>query len=940
MAKGVKKIKVTEGIYYPKMSVSGQRVTIQPDKWVTFEVDEWLPDTTAEDKKKPVIWMRQSNDRKVIISQLPSSTGYKFMIPKRLCGAYNFYIEASFSGKRDTKNNVGLYVKGYCEPKIVTSKWTTQKGSKNSIKNKDKNNYISYGHIVYLNLETEGLNGTSVIIELWNQQYAKKDKAIHVYTDVQVIDGEVNLKIENTYAWMAYVSNIQNVEEFYIKVKDSSGTYLKDNLGDDLHAIYLNVKNKVITTNTNVSQNQTPTKVYQPDVNAARYEPCKFEIIKITEAEIKDGAAKNTTTPVFENGVGIKKIDGASLKENIERTIYYKFDSTVIDKDGEAILNNVLKFLLEHKDSTMNLSGYACVIGKENYNKGLSQRRADVVKKFFADGGLDPSRIISVGKGEVDPTDDKMGRDNIKYKNEKDYESNRRVDISFIFNAHDAHTINFEVIAPSISTKKELTIDVIGFDTKACFRGKQKHKKEIQMIDVGQAVDKGDMKQTFTTPSFNYSVYSPLSRFNPLPGVGFDADSIKLMQYIWPAASSPNQFHMHIHSCRYFSSEKRTTILIRAYPDIKWKFDFFINLSNNLSLGWQKLPPKKHEELRKKALKLANEAKGKYSDVDFGAELKASYDQEPNGDYNANYDLTFKYQKKISSLFSTISSLKKFSQGVTSKTKGGVSKGIGRKLPFSLFMNPPVLYFGAEWQADVNKEHNEIGTKIKIFVETKPLIEVALVIDLLSLLIQTGVAVVSAGSGNVLALEIFNMVRDWAEKGYKSEKVVISFKMYIDLEIKGTINGNIDGTFSTVTDKKEVNFALESKLGVELKAGLELKGKYVLVGTTKDPVSDLHAEGKASAGVKIGITSGHALKYKSEKGVLYSPTLKIDPCIGTVVVMVKAGFTYRKISSDWTPVNYKGTRTFFDGFDILTELSGALGFEKDILLWPKKQEEV
>lgn len=36
----------------------------------------------------------------------------------------------------------------------------------------------------------------------------------------------------------------------------------------------------------------------------------------------------------------------------------------------------------------MNLSGYACVIGRENYNKGLSQRRADVVKKFFVDGGL------------------------------------------------------------------------------------------------------------------------------------------------------------------------------------------------------------------------------------------------------------------------------------------------------------------------------------------------------------------------------------------------------------------------------------------------------------------------------------------------------------------------------------------------------------------------
>lgn len=52
MAKGVKKIKVTKGTYYPKMSVDGHRVTIQPNQDVIFQVSEWMPNTTAEDKKK------------------------------------------------------------------------------------------------------------------------------------------------------------------------------------------------------------------------------------------------------------------------------------------------------------------------------------------------------------------------------------------------------------------------------------------------------------------------------------------------------------------------------------------------------------------------------------------------------------------------------------------------------------------------------------------------------------------------------------------------------------------------------------------------------------------------------------------------------------------------------------------------------------------------
>ncbi len=626
MAKGVKKIKVTQGKYYPKMSVPGQRVTIVAEQDVVFQVEEWLPNTSAEDKKKPVIWMRQTQDRKIILFQVPSTTGYKFYILKKFCGSYHYYIEASFSGQRDFKNNVGLYVKGWCEPKIISSKWSYQKGGA-SIKNNKKAQHISYGHIVHLNLQTEGLNGNNLIIELWNQQYAKADKQICVYTDVQVIDGEVNLKIQNSYAWMPHVDNIQNLEEFYIKVKDqASGKYIKDNLGDDLHAIYLNVKNKIATTNTNVSQNQTPTKVYKPDVNSARIEPCKFEVIKITETEVKDGAPNNTTVIVFDKGNGIKQITGKAQQKEIQRTIYYKIDSTIIDKDGEAILNNVLKFLLEHKDSTINLSGYACVIGKQNYNKGLSQRRADIVKKFFADGGLDFNRITSTGRGEVDPTDDKLGRDNVKYKDEKDYINNRRVDISFTFNEHDAQTVIYEVIAPSkptvldkivVPVKKEITIDISGYETKACFRGNDKHKKESYIVDVGQAIDAGDTKKTFNTASFNYQIYSDLSRFNIAP-----------IQYIWPSSTTPNQYHLHVHSCRFFSNNKRTTVLINAYPDIKWTFNLFLNLTNDLSIKGQNMNVGKLVDFQKKSGKINAEKRWKQKDVSFGFGLKGEWDRD------------------------------------------------------------------------------------------------------------------------------------------------------------------------------------------------------------------------------------------------------------------------------------------------------------------------
>lgn len=836
------------------MSVPGQRVTIVAEQNVVFQVEEWLPNTSAEDKKKPVIWMRQTHDRKIILFQVTSTTGYKFYILKKFCGSYHYYVEASFSGQRDFKNNVGLYVKGWCEPKIISSKWSYQKGGA-SIKNNKKAQHISYGHIVHLNLQTEGLNGNNLIIELWNQQYAKADKQICVYTDVQVIDGEVNLKIQNSYAWMAHVDNIQNLEEFYIKVKDqASGKYIKDNLGDDLHAIYLNVKNKIATTNTNVSQNQTPTKVYKPDVNSARIEPCKFEVIKFTENVVKDGKASNSTVTVFDNGKGLKPIKARD--ESIHRTIYYKFDSTEIDKDGLQVLNNILKFLLEHKGSTINLSGYACVIGKINYNKGLSQRRADVVKKFFADGGLDGKRIFSVGKGEVDPTDDKMGRDNIKYKNEKDYEDNRRVDISFIFNAHDAQTIIYEVVAPSISTKKRLTVDISGYDTKACFRGANKHKKESYIVDVGQSIDKGDTRQTFATPSFNYSVYSDLSKFNAFP-----------VQYIWPMSTNPNQFHLHLHSCRYFSNEKRTTVLINAYPDVKWTIEFKWNHTQPFAYSYgNKLHPHDLKTGRNKVIGFEVDRgwSKNFGEMaqSFELSLAAEWDKK-----SQKAEFGKEFGERIAKTLGLFNKIKSMTEKVSNSP---LTKG---KIMFEI--KSPIIAVSAQWylQKALPKSSN-ITTIVEVGISAKPLVEASFTINLFKLFIEYGGNILCPGAGKVIT-----WVMDKLETNVGIHFLVI-FAGGIYIDGKTTIN--ISYPKET---KGEIKTTGKIQVTIEFKAWA--KGGSANMGV--EGVIKADANTSVSGGIKVGA---------DKQGIYAAPVAEFGGIKATFVAAatVKFGIFKRKFS--------------------------------------------
>lgn len=861
MAKGVKKIRVTKGNYYPKMSVPGQRVTIVPNQDVTFQVEEWLPDTTAEDKKKPVIWMRQTNDRKIIIYQVPSTTGYKFNIDKQYCGSYHFYIEASFSGKRDTKNNVGLYVKGWCEPKIVTSKWTTQRGSKNSIKNKNQTNYISYGHIVYLNLTTEGLNGNTVTVELWNQQTAKGDKLIHTYNNVQVIDGEVNLKIENTYSWMAHVDNIQKVEEFYIKVKDSgSKKYIKDNIGDELHAIYLNVKNKIVTTNANVSKNQTPTKVYKPDVSLVRYEPCKFEVIKITDNVVKDGKASNTTVTVFDNGKGLKAKNAP--QEKINRTIFYKFDSTVIDKDGEEVLNNILKFLLEHKGSTINLSGYACVIGKQNYNKGLSQRRADVVKKFFGDGGLDLSRIISLGKGEVDPSDDKLGRDNVRYKNEKDYENNRRVDISFTFQAHDAQTIVYEALAPSSDIN--LTIDVLQHINKGCFRGKDKHEKKIIVKSVEYS-----KPYEINASSLAFPVNSQLSWANAAP-----------LNYFWPTfnvlemGSSATIYNVFVNSCRWFSNKNNAVIQVKVFPDIKWTVEFKWNHDQPFAYSFgNKLHPYDIKEGQKKVIgsELDRGWSKNHGEMDqsFALSLKAEWNRVTQGRSSApqTLELGHKWDGKIRKTLSLFNKMKSMTERVSNSP---LSKGKAR-----FVIESPKIAFSAQWYLErAPKTAMDLSMIVVIGVSAKPLVEAKIEIDLWKIFVKYGGDAICPGAGSII---------EWI-----LDKLGKEAGMHFLISISGGIY--VDG-------KVSINTSYPKETSGEVKTTGKVQVIAEFKAWAKGGVGYLAFEGEVKADVSTSVTGG--VKVGADKNGIYAaPVAEFGGVKATFVAVgtVKLGIFKRTLT--------------------------------------------
>jgi OOP family OmpA-OmpF porin len=65
----------------------------------------------------------------------------------------------------------------------------------------------------------------------------------------------------------------------------------------------------------------------------------------------------------------------------------------------------------ENRDKGVELEGHTDSIGTEQYNQGLSERRAASVRDYLQKKGVDSGRITSRGFGESKPIADNKTRD-------------------------------------------------------------------------------------------------------------------------------------------------------------------------------------------------------------------------------------------------------------------------------------------------------------------------------------------------------------------------------------------------------------------------------------------------------------------------------------------------------------------------------------------------
>jgi outer membrane protein OmpA-like peptidoglycan-associated protein len=84
-------------------------------------------------------------------------------------------------------------------------------------------------------------------------------------------------------------------------------------------------------------------------------------------------------------------------------------------------LNRLVGFLNQNPGRKVEIEGHTDNVGSEDANLGLSQRRADSVKSFLVQQGIDAGRVVSSGKGEHQPVSDN--------ESEGGRQRNRRVEV-------------------------------------------------------------------------------------------------------------------------------------------------------------------------------------------------------------------------------------------------------------------------------------------------------------------------------------------------------------------------------------------------------------------------------------------------------------------------------------------------------------------------------
>jgi peptidoglycan-associated lipoprotein len=93
----------------------------------------------------------------------------------------------------------------------------------------------------------------------------------------------------------------------------------------------------------------------------------------------------------------------ARAREVLTEIVFFEFDSDEITSDAAELLRLKAAVLSANPNVRLRIEGHADQRGSTEYNLALGQRRAEAVRVFLADYGVDTSRFATTSYGKERP---------------------------------------------------------------------------------------------------------------------------------------------------------------------------------------------------------------------------------------------------------------------------------------------------------------------------------------------------------------------------------------------------------------------------------------------------------------------------------------------------------------------------------------------------------
>ena len=184
------------------------------------------------------------------------------------------------------------------------------------------------------------------------------------------------------------------------------------------------------------------------------------DYVPIKSVTIKKGSKKASFTietldndkvqPVRHFSVAIERVEGGGLenvmidKRSVEtritdnadideafssivkdQVIKFEIGSTEVAEDAKKTLDKIAELFKEFPSARLTVEGHTNIIGSAAFNKVLSQKRANSIKRYLVSKGIEAKRIRAIGYGESRP----LLNDNSK----EALEFNKRVEFKVVY---------------------------------------------------------------------------------------------------------------------------------------------------------------------------------------------------------------------------------------------------------------------------------------------------------------------------------------------------------------------------------------------------------------------------------------------------------------------------------------------------------------------------